>query len=313
MEHIPVLLKPILQAAIDGELSPPHFLLDGTFGRGGHTRALMNEFPTLRVFGLDHDEDAILYGQDNFREDIQMGRLALMRANFSQLDIWQEKAKEFHGGHGFDLILLDLGVSSPQLDQAERGFSFYTDGPLDMRMDKRSELTAAGIVNTWQEEELGELFRLRGEVHRPRRVVSAILNFRREHNFSTTRELASLIEKVEGWRHRGHHPATQYFMALRLEVNRELESIQEVIPHLIDVLVDHGRLLIISFHSLEDRIVKYSFRNNLERGSLVNKKVIQADRIEAKKNPRSRSAKLRIFEKNLYKLKGRKYEAKRSM
>ncbi|MCB0366785.1 MAG: 16S rRNA (cytosine(1402)-N(4))-methyltransferase RsmH [Bdellovibrionaceae bacterium] len=296
MEHIPVLLDPILQMA-KGLSQPPAHYLDGTFGRGGHTRALMAEFPQMRTFALDQDEEAIAYGQEHFQRELASGHLVLCRANFREVESLQERFSEFHGGAGFDLILLDLGVSSPQLDRGDRGFSFYHDGPLDMRMDQRGEVTAEDIINNWNPDELSDLFRELGEVRSPGRVVNAIIEERRKQAFRTTRELASLIERCLGWRKKGHHPATQYFLALRLEVNRELDVVKEVIPQLVELLRDSGRLMIITFHSLEDRIVKYALRDLCDRGFLVNKKVIQAPWGEAKKNPRARSAKLRVFQK----------------
>ncbi|MBK8203865.1 MAG: 16S rRNA (cytosine(1402)-N(4))-methyltransferase RsmH [Bdellovibrionales bacterium] len=296
MEHVPVLLEAVLKMA--GELgASPRFMLDGTFGRGGHTQACLKLFPFLKVLAIDQDADAIEFGESHFAAEIKSGRLALMRSNFASLLDWKAAAEIFHGGSGFDLILLDLGVSSPQLDRGERGFSFYHDGPLDMRMDQRSELTAAHIINNWDADDLKELFRSLGELHRPGRVVEAIIAARRARLFQTTGELSALIEKCEGWRKKGCHPATQYFLALRLAVNREIEVVREVILPMIECLADQGRLLVITFHSLEDRIVKYSFKEHLDKGFLVNKKVIQADRVEAKDNPRARSAKLRVFQR----------------
>lgn len=296
MEHIPVLLEPILQMA-RGLNQDPSFYLDGTFGRGGHARALMQEFPQMRTFAIDQDEEALVYGQEHFKQEISDGKLVLYRANFRDVASLKDQFADFHGGMGFDLILLDLGVSSPQLDRGDRGFSFYHDGPLDMRMDQRGDVTAEEIINNWNPDELSELFRDLGEVRSPGRVVSAIIEERRKQAFRTTRELASLIERCVGWRKKGHHPATQYFLALRLEVNRELDVIKEVIPDLVEILRDTGRLMIITFHSLEDRIVKYALRELCNNGFLVNKKVIQAPWAEAKKNPRARSAKLRVFQK----------------
>ena len=296
MEHVPVLLQPILDMA-DGLPRSPQFYLDGTFGRGGHAQALFEKFSELRAIGLDQDEEAVKYGQEHFPEEIANQRLVLIRSNFNRVHELKDEFEKFHGGHGFDLILLDLGVSSPQLDRGDRGFSFYHDGPLDMRMDQREELTAGDIVNNWDSEELSELFRTLGEVRRPGRVVQAIVQDRKKQSFQTTRELASLIERIEGWRKKGHHPATQYFLALRLEVNKELDVIREVIPTMVELLSDGGRLMIITFHSLEDRIAKYALRELRDRGFLVNKKVIQAEWSEAKKNPRARSAKLRVYQK----------------
>lgn len=298
MEHIPVLLEPILKMA--KELSrEPKYYFDGTFGRGGHARALMNEWPQLQTFAVDRDAEAIEFAQTHFAKEIAAGRLVIRRANFAELQELQAELRAFHGGAGFDLILIDLGVSSPQLDRGDRGFSFYHEGPLDMRMDQRGEVTAKEIVNSWDSDDLAKLFRELGEVRSPGRVVDAIIEARRRQAFQTTRELAGLIERCLGWRKKGQHPATQYFLALRLEVNRELDVVKQAIPQLVEMLSESGRLMIITFHSLEDRIAKYALRELCDRGSLVNKKVIQAPWAEVKKNPRARSAKLRVFQKGV--------------
>jgi 16S rRNA (cytosine1402-N4)-methyltransferase len=158
-------------------------------------------------------------------------------------------------------------------------------------------LTAAEIVNTWSEDDLADLFRTYGEIQRPMRVVRAIINDRVDNPFVRTQQLSSMIERVEGWRKKGVHPATLFFMALRLEVNRELEAVEKAIPQLMERLNPGGRLLVITFHSLEDRIVKNLFRNNEALGSPVRKKVIKPQWDESKVNPRARSAKLRVFER----------------
>lgn len=265
--------------------------LDGTFGRGGHTRALLNEFPESVAVGLDRDEAAIAYGKENFAAEIESGRLTLVRSNYVEIATL---------GLGlFDLILLDLGVSSPQLETAERGFSFMHEGPLDMRMDQREPLTAANIINEWDEDDLIELFQTLGEIPRPGRVVRAIVDDREAQPFTTTKQLAGLIERVEGWSRKGHHPATRYFLALRLKVNHELDDVNNVVEAMIDQLEDKGRLMIITFHSLEDRIVKYRMRELTGKGALINKKVIKPEWEEQKKNPRARSAQLRGFERSL--------------
>lgn len=191
---------------------------------------------------------------------------------------------------------MDLGVSSPQLDDPERGFSFYHDGPLDMRMDPTQGTSAQEIVNTWTEVGLQRVFMELGEIPRPHRVVKAILQDRREKPFTTTSQLSQLIERVEGWRKKGRHPATQYFLALRLLVNEELDGLKESLPLLMEkALRPGGRLLVITFHSLEDRIVKNIFKDRKDLGVPVNKKVIVPSREEILENPRSRSAKLRVF------------------
>ena len=294
--HIPVLAEELISLMRETPV-PMDCFLDGTFGRGGHTRLVMENFEGVRVVALDRDREALDYGVQHFHEEIDGQRVSLIHSNFA--DIWKhrERALHFTGGHLFSGILLDLGVSSPQLDEAGRGFSFYRDGPLDMRMDREQEMSACHIVNKWSEVELVELFQSLGEVRRPQKVVRAIVEERKKNELETTWQLSHLIERVEGWRKRGHHPATRFFLALRLAVNKELEFVERGIPELIGALVEGGRLFVITFHSLEDRIVKNLFRGERERGILVNKKVIQAQWSEKKRNPRSRSAKLRVFQR----------------
>ncbi len=286
--HKPVLLKEVLH--FSGEIHP-HRILDGTFGRGGHTRELLKLSPTGEVTALDQDLDAITYGCDTFATDINAGRLRLLHGSFHDL----KSAVGAEEGR-YDVILLDLGVSSPQLDVAERGFSFYHDGPLDMRMNRSQTTTAADVVNDWPEVELLTIFKEYGEIRRPDRVVRAIVQDRKTQRFTTTRQLAGLIERVEGWKRKGHHPATTYFLALRMAVNNELEGLSQALPDLMRALRLGGRLLVITFHSLEDRIIKYAFKES-ELGFPLFKKVIVPTREEQAENPRARSAKLRIFQR----------------
>ncbi len=296
--HTPVLLEEVLRHYPLND-KPQRYGLDGTFGRGGHTRALLDHDPRLTMIALDQDHEAIECAKSEFKELIAQGRLFAKAANFVDSPEVMIKFKQELNFEGLDFILLDLGVSSPQLDCPERGFSFYHDGPLDMRMDQSKELKAEEIINDWPQEDLVEIFQTLGEVRSPHRVVRAIVHDRKEKHFNSTLDLAEMIARIDGWRKKGHHPATKYFMALRLRVNEELDVISQVIPGLIDELTPGGRLMIITFHSLEDRIVKRAFKAQLEKGRLVNKKVIIATREEQKLNARSRSAKLRIFEKGL--------------
>jgi 16S rRNA (cytosine1402-N4)-methyltransferase len=290
-EHYPVMVTDVLEAfeVFRDKKSLRYF--DGTFGRGGHLRAVLTQFPEVNAVAMDQDSLAVEFGNENFRTEVQSQQLRLIRGNFSE---FQE-----HNLGSFDMMLLDLGVSSPQLDNAERGFSFYHDGPLDMRMNQTQGITAEYIVNTASEEELNQMFRQYGEVFRPFRVVRAIVHDRKLKAYKTTNELARLIERVDGWRHKGHHPATQYFMALRLRVNSELEVLQHTLPAMMKALNPGGRLAVISFHSLEDRIVKNIFREDKEFGQQTHKKVILPTQDECDKNPRSRSAKLRVFERTV--------------
>jgi 16S rRNA (cytosine1402-N4)-methyltransferase len=288
MTHIPVLLDEVMNAT--NGLSVKR-IFDGTFGRGGHLLSLMTKYPTAQVVAFDRDLEAIDFGQIKFVDQLKGGGLTLVHQdyrNFNQKD-WGT----------FDFMLLDLGVSSPQLDMSHRGFSFYHEGPLDMRMDTSEGETAADILNERSEEELNHLFQELGEIRRPYRVVRALVHDRKEKPWQSTRLLAELIERVDGWRVKGHHPATQYFMALRMAVNTELEGVQQGIRRCISGLTDGGRLAVITFHSLEDRIVKQIFKGEVT-GFCVNKKVLQAGEDELKMNPRARSAKLRIFQKGIF-------------
>lgn len=286
--HIPVMLSEILEGFEPLRESSSLRYFDGTLGRGGHLRAILQKFPQAKAFAIDRDPDALAAVGLSLGSEIEAGRLILEQANFHDFDPvrWGE----------FDLMLLDLGVSSPQLDQAHRGFSFYHEGPLDMRMNPNDGKTAADYLNELEDEELFRLFRNYGEIHRPWRVVNEIVKRRKEKPFQSTLDLSMLIERVEGWRRKGFHPATPYFMALRILVNNELGGLEETLPRLLTGLRSGGRLAVLTFHSLEDRIVKNILRSS-ELGRPVNKKVIQPSREEELNNPRARSAKLRIFER----------------
>ncbi len=296
MIHKPVLLESVLQMVKDIAIRDALFV-DATFGRGGHTREILKTRSDFSVLGLDCDAEAVSYGEEHFASEISQKRLKIVRSNFTKAhDVLMRENTESKSIAG---VLLDLGVSSPQLDEGRRGFSFYHDGPLDMRMDQSLEMTAADLVNDWDDKALNDLFQNYGEVRRPFRVTEKIIETRRATKFSTTGELSQLIEKTEGWRKKGHHPATQYFQALRMEVNQELAVVEKILPIMVNELSSRGRLLVITFHSLEDRLVKTLLKKfcEEEQGILINKKVIQATWDEKKKNPRARSAKLRVFEK----------------
>lgn len=297
--HIPVMLKEILAMAepclATSQLNPNNLAkryFDGTFGRGGHLRAILDKFPETVAIAMDRDLDAIAFAEKNFAEMMGREQLKVLHANY--LDFSKDQLGLF------DFMLLDLGVSSPQLDEGLRGFSFYHDGPLDMRMNQSERLTAAEIIASYSEDELIQLFTDLGEVSRPQRVVRAIVHDRKEKPFVSTRALAGLIERVDGWHRKGHHPATQYFLALRMQVNEELSGLEASLKNLVLGLKPKGRLAVLTFHSLEDRIVKNLFKEfdqNDGLGKPVTKKVIQPDWSEAKVNSRARSAKLRVFER----------------
>lgn len=293
MKHIPVLLSPVLERAIS-EPKERLRIWDGTFGRGGHTEALLKTFPQAQVLGTDRDQAAIEYGQENFKTLIDDGRLQLKHFNFHHF----ETLNSLGVMEGFDSILIDLGVSSPQLDEPERGFSFYHEGPLDMRMDRSQDFKASDIVNHWSEQDLIRLFQEVGEIPRPHRVVKEIIDRRKERDFTTTKELSFLIERTFGWRKKGKHPATNFFLALRMEVNQELSELESSLSAIMErALKPKGRLLVITFHSAEDRIVKRLFKSSLHLGDNLTKKVIAPERSEILLNPRSRSAKLRVFQR----------------
>lgn len=288
--HRPVLFDEVMKQAADtaADLGGLRIALDATFGRGGHTRGLLERFPDLTMVAVDQDPDAIAFGEREFAREIAAGRLRLLNVNFDQI--------EFSGGERFDFILFDLGVSSPQLDRAERGFSFYAKGPLDMRMDPRRSRSAADVVNGAPAQELSEIFKTLGEVERPDRVVRAIVEDRKSRLFTDTLALASLVERVDGWSKKGFHPATQYFMALRLYVNRELEAIESALPIAVARLTPGGRLAVITFHSLEDRIVKQYVRTvEGTLGESTPRRSIEPTFVEVQANSRARSARLRVF------------------
>lgn len=295
-EHVPVLASEVVKAFMEQPRAPQKFF-EGTFGRGGHTRLLLDEFPQARVVSFDRDADAVKFAHEKFKNEIATGRFEIVHDDFRNLSS--------HDSLGlFDGALVDLGVSSPQLENAGRGFSFQHDGPLDMRMDRSQDLTAAEIVNTYEENDLSDIFFQWGEVRRPARVVRAIVHDRETTPFTSTLQLASLISRVEragrggGKKGRRIHPATPYFMALRIAVNRELDDLENFFENTLPLHMEPGgRAIVISFHSLEDRIVKWAFKDmHGKTGKILTKKVIEPSEQEIQNNPRSRSSKMRIFE-----------------
>ena len=284
---------------------PGSLILDGTCGGGGHTEAIL--LTGADVLALDQDPDALAFVAarlTNFGD-----RVTLRRANFREAGrVLDELGIAQIGG-----ALLDLGVSSRQLENADRGFSLVRNGPLDMRMDPRRELTAAEVVNSYAEEELTNIFREFGEEPAARRIASQIVKLRKETPFRETLSLAKAIEKIVG-RHGRRHPATQVFQALRMEVNDELRALEEGLLALTNRLESSSRIAVITFHSLEDRIVKNFFRDRsrewLDRPEwpeprpnpdfslrLITPKPVEPDAVEQRANPRSRSAKLRVAER----------------
>ncbi len=289
--HSPVLLSELL--SLFSKEDSPQQILDCTFGRGGHSLAFLREFPKVKITGLDCDDQAIKYGSS--LEDVKRGKIRLLQENFHDFPSVADK-KEF-----YDTVLMDLGVSSPQLDEAARGFSFSQNGPLDMRMDRGQKFKADDIINSWSKEELIALFQYYGEIKNPYRVVSAILRRREKKKIKSTLELSNLIQRHWPRRSRYKHPATLWFLALRMEVNQELEGLKSCLPDFLPLLKKQGFFIVISFHSLEDRIVKRAFQKFVSegKGCLWNKKVICSGFEEKKQNPRSRSAKMRVFQKQI--------------
>ncbi len=299
MTHIPVLLKQVLEAFRGCNLGT---FLDGTIGAGGHASAILQQHPEItRYIGLDQDPTALSTAEKNLSAWAK--KISLQRRNFSDLDLAL-------AGEKADGILLDIGVSSMQLDTPERGFSFRHEAPLDMRMDPANDLTAEIVVNTWPEKELARLFRDLGEEPKWRLAARVIVE---DRPFHTTRQLADLLSRVLKGKP-GMHPATRLFQALRICVNRELEVLQEALHKAITLLTPGGHLAVISFHSLEDRIVKDTFRewasdkassagrpglflDKTPLASILTKKPLEAEEEELSLNPRSRSAKLRVAQK----------------
>jgi len=284
--------------------------VDGTVGGGGHAAAVLAaSSPDGRLMGCDRDEDAVKTARTRLAEFA--GRFELRRENFADLGQWID-------ANSCDGFLLDLGVSSAQLDMADRGFSFQQDGPLDMRMDVRQGLTAAGIVNSASAEELAKIFWELGDESRGagQRLAKAVVHDREQRPFRTTRELAELVERLMPRAGRRIHPATKIFQALRLAVNDELSSLKRGLDAALTILKPGGRLAVITFHSLEDRMVKefgrtrtrdYTFPGGADVPELrvprtpeavwVNRKAIKPGAAELAGNPRSRSAQLRVLEK----------------
>ncbi len=307
MEHFPVLLA----ESLDGlNIRPDGFYIDCTFGRGGHSQGILQRLgPEGRLLAIDRDQDAI--GSAVARQLRQDHRFELSYGCFSQLQGllpagWLER--------GVDGVLMDLGVSSPQLDESERGFSFLREGPLDMRMDRQSGLSAAEWLQQVDEKKLASVLFEYGEERFARRIARAIVEAREVAPITTTRQLAGLIEKAVPVKEKHKHPATRSFQAIRIEINQELEEIKQGLAQAVEVLRPAGRLVVIAFHSLEDRLVKRFIRqesgrkNNPGRLPVLEKdiqqgvlkkigKAVRASRDEVANNPRSRSAVMRVAEK----------------
>ncbi len=304
--HISVLLREVLES-FEG-LTLRHFI-DATLGAGGHSEAILQAHPEIKLLaGIDQDLQALEYAKG--RLSPWKDKVEIFSGNFAELNSLLSPLKI----DSYDGILVDLGVSSMQLDQAMRGFSFMREGPLDMRMNEKADLTAEEIVNTWSEGQLGRIFRDYGEEKKWRAAARAIIHARQQKAIRTTLELSNILDPVLRTRKKGIHPLTLVFQALRICVNKELEVLEAFLPKALEKLNIGGRLAIISFHSLEDRIVKNFFRfeasDKLDTSGigglfldkkptvrLVTRKPLSATEEEILSNPRSRSAKLRVIEK----------------
>ncbi len=299
--HVPVLYGETLEALA---LQPGASCLDGTFGRGGHARGILERLgQDGRLLVMDKDPEAIAVAAKLAAGD---ARVAVRHASFARMAEWNE------AGQGLDGVLLDLGVSSPQLDRAERGFSFQHDGPLDMRMDPASGESAAQFLARADAEEIADVLWRHGEERMSRRIARAIVARRAQAPLSRTGELADLVAATIGRREPGKHPATRTFQALRIHVNRELDDLGAGLDAALSCLRPGGRLAVISFHSLEDRIVK-QFIATHARAPAGNRRLpqmsgfvlrlravggaIQPSPRELATNPRARSAVLRVAEK----------------
>ncbi|BAT51109.1 hypothetical protein NOS3756_00290 [Nostoc sp. NIES-3756] len=279
--HLPVLPQEVIAGLV---VRPGGHYLDATVGGGGHSRLILQAAPDVKLTAVDQDEDALAAARKELAEFGE--RVKFVRSNFATY--------EFPAA-SFDGVLADLGVSSYHLDTPERGFSFRHTASLDMRMDQRQSLTAADVINDWDETELANIFFHYGEERLSRRIARRIVEKR---PFSTTTELAEAIASSvpPKYRYGRIHPATRVFQALRIVVNDELKSLETFLEKAPQALVPGGRIVIISFHSLEDRLVKHGLRNSPILKVLTKKPII-ATAAEIANNPRSRSAKLRIAQR----------------
>ena len=295
--HVPVLL----QESVDGlDIKPDGIYVDVTFGGGGHSREILSRIgKNGHLYSFDQDEDA----EKNILND---NRFTFVRSNFRYLHNWMR----YYGVEHIDGLLADLGVSSHHFDDETRGFSFRFDAPLDMRMNKRSGMTAAEILNNYDEEQLADIFYIYGELKNARKVASAIIKARSSKTIETTGDLMQITESLFP-REREKKETAKLFQALRIEVNHEMEALKEMLYGAQEVLREGGRLSVITYHSLEDRIVKNIMKAGNAEGKVnkdffgrtvapfrqISNKVIVPSEEEQLRNPRSRSAKLRIAER----------------
>ncbi len=288
MYHISVMPSQSCEYLIN---NPKGLYVDCTFGGGGHTSYILKRFKDVKIIAFDWDGDAFSRFQE--KEALFGGRVTFIRDNFKNI----KNALSAIGVKKVDGILADIGVSSKQFDDMDRGFSFNSD-TLDMRMDTRNPLTAKEIINSYPEEMMADIFYKYGEEYLSRQIAQAIYFRRRKGKINTARELQDIIRSVK--RQEGKiNPATKVFQALRVYVNGELENLEQLLQGAPNLLNSGGRTVIITFHSLEDRIVKQNFKDNAAEGiyKILTKKVVTAEQDEIRQNPRSRSAKIRAAER----------------
>ena len=300
--HVPVLLR----ESVDGlDIQPDGVYVDTTFGGGGHSKEILSRLgPKGLLFGFDQDEDAER-NIGSMGQSPQGPRFIFVRSNFRYVRQWMR----YHGISYIDGLLADLGVSSHHFDDAERGFSFRFNAPLDMRMNRRATLTAADVVNNYSEEQLSDVFYLYGELRNARQVAAAVVKARQWHTIDTTEQLQKAVEKLFA-REREKKEVTKLFQALRIEVNHEMDALAQMLTAATTLLRPGGRLSVITYHSLEDRMVKNIIRSGRIDGRQqqdffgrtscalrpIGKPIVPTE-AELQQNPRSRSAKLRIAEK----------------
>ena len=299
--HYSVLLNEVIEALGQGMLENPIFA-DMTFGGGGHTFKLAETYPTSRVFSVDQDMEAYKNGLARIQQEKRQNQIELIKMNFNEFPTWFKKN---HPDKKLSGVVMDLGVSSHHFDKFERGFSFREDAFLDMRMDQDGDkfYTAAEVLNSMEEGQLADIIYKYGEERYSRKIAREIISFRNKEDLKTTKQLENIVFHCypPQLRHKKIHPATKTFQALRIFVNRELEVLEESIRALFDLLESGGVLAIISFHSLEDRIVKHGFKeifqSDKKAAKILTKKPIYPGQLELDENSRSRSAKLRLLQR----------------
>lgn len=292
-DHIPVMSNEVIENL---NLRPGNYVVDGTLGLGGHSREILKKIiPDGFLIGIDRDADSLAVAKDNLRG--QPGHADFVQSDFRFLD----KVLDDLGIKQVDAVLLDLGVSSYQLEMPERGFSIRGNGPLDMRMDRGSFISAYDLVNSLSAHEISMILKNFGEERFHQRIANQLVRERAKHPIESTEELKRIIMSAvpRQYQNQKIHPATRSFQALRIAVNRELEALEVALDKSVDCLRPGGRIAVISFHSLEDRIVKTKFNEFEKKGqmTLVTKKPLSPTDAEVSANPRARSARLRVAQK----------------